>query len=270
MIRYHIKYTLISYPSFLRLFPEVLQLGHKTKSHHKKKKKTQESFSPPENSSSKSGPSLELVVKGDTDGSDEAVCQSLFRDIASQDISVKIIRQGVGDINKTDILTAAGGSKLVLGFNVDVLPKLTDLCKEQDVEIRLYSIIYKLIEDIKEITQSLIPQEETEGISGSAKVIALFKSNRKGIILGCEGTEGKLQTGDRFRVISGMGQIYSGTIQSLHIEKDTVVKALPGQQVGVKIENFNKAKIGDIVECFFMTKQHKRKTWQPSGKVLKI
>ncbi len=212
---------------------------------------------------------MELVVKGDTDGCEDAVCGTLLE--LTQGVPINIIRKGVGDICKNDILAAANGSKLVIGFNVDALPRISDLCREQNVEIRLYSVIYALQEDIKEIVKSLVPREEaTEEITGTAKVIALFKGSRKGIIIGCEVGQGKLRKGDAFRIISGMGPIYTGTIFSLHIEQDTVNQATPGQQVGVKIENFKNAKVGDLVECYRTVQPDSHKTWQPSGKILQV
>jgi len=212
---------------------------------------------------------MELVVKGDTDGCEDAVCEALLK--ITEGVPIVIIRKGVGDICKNDILAAANGSKLVVGFNVDALPRISDLCRDQNVEIRLYSVIYTLQEDIKEISKSLLPREEaTEEITGTAKVVALFKGSRKGIILGCEVEEGKLQKGDAFRVISGMGSIYTGNIESLHIEKDTVNKATPRQQVGVKIENFNKAKVGDQVECYKKVVVQAQKSWQTSGKIVQL
>lgn len=235
-------------------------MSHKKRHHHKKKKKADKTPAVTEKK-------LELVVKGDTDGCEEAVCGTLLK--INQGVPIHVIRKGVGDICKNDVLAAANASKLVVGFNVDALPRISDLCQEQNVEIRLYSVIYTLQEDIEKIATSLIPREQdTEQITGTAKIIALFKSSRKGIIIGCEVAEGKLLAGDSFRIISGMGPIYTGTIESLHIEKDAVTQAIVGQQVGVKIENFNRAKVGDLVECFKKVHAPSQKSWQPSGKIL--
>ncbi|MCB2181975.1 MAG: hypothetical protein KQH63_08110 [Desulfobulbaceae bacterium] len=242
-------------------------MGHKSKHHIKKKKSASHAKpNPTENNLSKP---LEIVIKGDTDGCEEAVCQTIESRV-SQGVPIEIIHKGVGDICKNDILTASTGSKLVVGFNVNVLPKISELCLEQGVEVRLYSVIYKLQEDLREISQTLIPKEPEEHILGSAHVIALFKSSRKGIILGCEVNSGRLQLGDKFRVISGMGPVYSGSIESLHIEKNNVKKATQGQQVGLKITNFNKAKIGDIVESYEITRPAHQSPWQPSGKILHL
>lgn len=240
---------------------------HKSKHQDKNKKKLADKTRG--KNSEKTHPQLELVVKGDTDGCEEAVCQ-VIADKKFVNIPLTILHKGVGDISKNDILTAATGSKLIIGFNVNVLPRLESFCREQGVEIRLYSTIYKLQEDIDKIVKSLGPQETREEITGTGQVIALFKSTRKGIIMGCEVKQGILKIGDSFRLITGMGPIYSGTIQSLHIEKDAVNKATTGQKVGIKIENFQKAKIGDIIESYKLIIPAKSFSWKPSGKILKF
>lgn len=215
------------------------------------------------------GPTFSLVVKGDTDGCEEAVCTSLMTN-SVPGIALAILHKGVGDICKNDVLTAAGGSRLVVGFNVGVHPGVKELCREFDVEIRLYSVIYQLQKDIAAITESLLPRQAEEKILGSAKVIALFKSSRKGIILGCRVEQGRLQTGDRFRVIAAMGPIFTGVIESLHIERDAVAKAMAGQQAGLKIRDFKAVKIGDNVESYRIIPPPPQKKWVPSGKVLQL
>jgi translation initiation factor IF-2 len=245
-------------------------MGHKSKSHHPRHDNQPSSL--PSSARvviQEHGSALALVIKGDTDGCEQAVCELIAHNPVAG-VPVEIIHKGVGDICKTDIMTAATGSKLILGFNVNVLPKLAELCKEQNVEIRLYSVIYKLHEDLKEIARSLLPQEADEKIVGRAKVIALFKSNRRGVILGCEIEEGRLRMGDHFRIISAMGPVYSGTIRSMHNEKTAVDKAGPGQQVGLKIEDFKEIKVGDLVECYQAGQSRKVARWQPSGIVLHL
>ncbi len=209
---------------------------------------------------------LEIAVKCDSVGSLEAVISGLNA-ISNPVVGIKIIHTGIGAVNKSDLLTAMTGSRLVLGFNVDLLPKIQTLGKEKGVEIRLYDVIYKLTEDLKEVANSLIPRESEEKITGKAKVIALFKASRKGIILGCEVLEGTLALKKDFRVISAMGPVFSGKIESLHIEKDTVNMAKTGQKVGLKITNFKKARLGDLIECFQKGQPKGSVQWQPKGGV---
>lgn len=238
--------------------------------HKKRKKDRHQAADQPQPKPALEKPKLELVVKCDTDGCLEAVCGNLAVTVP-QEVELDIIHQGIGAVSKSDLLAAQVGSKLVVGFNIGMLPKLEPLCKEYGVETRLYTVIYKLCEDVKEIALSLLPrEEETEKILGSAKVIALFKSCRHGIILGCEVEEGQLRNGARFRVISGMGPIYTGKIESLQIDRTPVNKATIHQQAGIKIREFDKAKVGDLVECFQALSPRARKTWQPSGRIFHL
>ena len=155
--------------------------------------------------------SLEIALKCDSVGSLEAVVSSIT---AMQDLAVgiHIIHSGIGSINQSDLLMANTGSRLIAGFNVDLMPKIQQLSKEQGIEIRLYDVIYKLTEDLKKTAESLIPRGVSEKITGNAIVIELFKSSRRGIILGCEVLKGTLALGKKFRVISAMGPVYSGQI----------------------------------------------------------
>jgi translation initiation factor IF-2 len=213
---------------------------------------------------------LEIVLKCDSVGSLEAVASTLTH-IQTRDVEIGAIHQGVGSISKSDLLMALTGSRLVVGFNVDLLPKIQQLSKERGVEIRLYEVIYKLTEDLSGIANSLIRRvEEAEKITGKAKVIALFKSSRRGIILGCEVMVGTLRVGKDFRVISAMGPIYSGKIGSLHIEKDEVKEAKVGQQVGLKISDFNRAKIGDLVESYEKVRTEAGASWHPKGRIVVV
>ncbi len=213
-------------------------------------------------------PKLEFVLKCDSAGSVEVVTAAVLK-IVIPEIDISIIQSGIGSINHSDISMAETGSRLIAGFQVDVLPGIESELNERNVETRLYNVIYKLTDDIRSIAGSLVPSASEEEITGTAKVIALYKSVRKGIIIGCDVLEGSLSVGKHFRIISEMGPVYSGTIESMHIERDTVQKAVPGQHVGIKIRDFNKAKIGDIVECFRPAPQKKVPAWQPKGVIIK-
>jgi translation initiation factor IF-2 len=214
--------------------------------------------------------SLEIVLKCDSVGSLEALTSSL-KSLENPEVVVLPIHTGIGAISKSDLVMALTGSRLVVGFNVSLLPKIEALTKEKGVEVRLYEVIYKLTQDLSKIARSLIPQEEgKEAITGKAKVIELFKSSRRGVILGCEVLEGALLKGKQFRIISAMGPVYSGKIESLHIEKDVVKEAKVGQQVGLKVSDFNRVKKGDYVETYEKIKPEARATWHPKGRVFFI
>ena len=211
-------------------------------------------------------PELELVVKAATSGSLEAACNAIHA-MPPTGVALSIIHRGIGEVNKTDLLNATTGSRLIIGFEVGVQPHLAELCREQNIEIRLYDIIYRLLADLKETAASLTEPTATETVTGSAKVVALFKSCRHGIILGCEVHQGRLQLGDHFRVIAAMGPVYTGRIESLHIERNTVKQASAGQQAGLKIHGFQQAHIGDLVEAF-KSERSSHRPWQPSGLIL--
>ncbi len=246
-------------------------MGSRKSAHHYKKKKSRHAETSAERKNHLSvNPDakkrLEIVLKCDTSGCAEAVI-SAISSCALPEVEINIISSGVGAVNKSDLFIAETGSRLIIGFNVGLMPHIEQTATEHTIEIRLYDIIYKLLEDLEAIATSFMPQEFSEDIVGSARVIALFKSSRRGIILGCEVLQGKLERGHPFRVVGAMGPIYSGMIESLHIEKNGVREATKGQQVGLKIRNFNKAKLGDLVEAFQVASGQFIKPWQPQGKV---
>lgn len=210
---------------------------------------------------------LDIVLKCDSTGSKEAIMASLAAK-GHPEADVKVVYADVGDIAKSDLFLALTAGRLVVGFQVGVMPKIKQLSQEQGVEVRLYDVIYRLTTDLRDIAARLtIPQEEKEEIIGKAKVIALFKGTRQGVILGCDVLEGTLATGKTFRLISAMGPVYSGKIESLQIERDGVKSARAGQKVGLKISAFKKAKLGDLIECYQTVRPKTAKPWAPRGGV---
>jgi translation initiation factor IF-2 len=211
---------------------------------------------------------IDLVLKCDTVGSVEAV-STLVSKLETPEAQIKIIRSGVGNITKEDLLMALSGSRLVLGFNVEVAPRLEQWVKEHSVEIRLYKVIYRLAEDLRAIAQSMVPAQREDKIIGKCEIIATFKSKKGGIILGCEVVEGMLQVGKRFRVVTAMGPVHSSRIESLQIEKHPVKEARVGQQVGVQVLGSTLGKVGDFIECYDEIVRRKEK-WSPRGDIIHI
>ena len=152
---------------------------------------------------------LEIVLKCDVAGTAEAINASLT-EINVPGVQIEVIQTGIGNVSKSDVLMARTGSKLVLGFSVDTMPKLEQEIKEFGVEVRLYDTIYKLTEDIRKIAQSFRSTEPKEKITGKAKVIATFNITSKGMVIGCEVLEGVIETGKDFRVITRWAQPISG------------------------------------------------------------
>jgi translation initiation factor IF-2 len=209
---------------------------------------------------------IELVLKADTMGSVEAI-SALLANLKLPEAEVRVIQSGVGNITKQDLLMALTGSKLVIGFNVGVTPKLEQWLKEHGVEVRLYDVIYRLAEDVKAIVKNLSPVETEERVIGKCEVIATFKSKKGGDILGCEVVEGTVQTGKHFRVVTAMGPVHSARIESLQIEKQQVKEARTGQQVGVQVSGLSLGKVGDFIECYDEIIP-KVARWSPRGSII--
>ena len=211
---------------------------------------------------------LEIVLKGDVTGTVEAVSSSLVN-LNIPDVDIQIIQSGVGNITKSDVLMAQTGSRLVIGFNVDTMPKLDQHIKEHGVEVRLYDTIYTITADIKKIAMNLKAKDPEEIITGKAKIIATFKATRHDIIIGCEVLEGAIELGKNFRIITAMGPAYFGKITSLQIERKNVKAGKPGQQVGIKISDWKKAQVDDLVECFEIVKPKTGVPWRPRSGIFR-
>jgi translation initiation factor IF-2 len=160
---------------------------------------------------------------------------------------------------------ATTGSRLVIGFNVEINQTVESEARAMGVEVRLYQVIYRIGPDLEHIANSLVTAEPTEKILGRADVIALFKSNHGDIILGCEVVKGRVALGDRFRIVDVAGAIHEAKIDSLHSGPDTVSTATVGQQVGLKVHEFQKARIGDYVEVFQKEPHRRHNPWTPKG-----
>lgn len=211
-------------------------------------------------------PKLDVVLKGDSEGSLEAASAAISK-IAVAGADVVITHAGLGAVTASDIFLAETAGRLIVGFQVDVLPGIEKTLREHNVEVRLYDVIYTLTADLKVLAEGIVPPVSEEEVTGSARVIALFKSSRKGIITGCEVLEGRLAVGQHFRIISAMGPVYSGTIESLHVGEHAVQTASPGQHVGIKIRNFSGVRVGDMVESYRPGKKYR--TWKPAGGIIR-
>lgn len=215
-----------------------------------------------------SAPRMEIVLKCDSAGSLEAVTAALSA-ISVPGIAIELVHGGIGNVSKSDVLLAETAGHLIVGYQVGVMPALEKLLREHRVDVRLYDVIYNLTSDVASLAGDLLPLRPAEEILGTAQVIRLFKSTRKGIIIGSEVTKGYLATGLRFRIISAMGPVYTGNISSMHRGEETIHKALPGQQVGIKIPDFNKVRVGDLVEAFRISSEAPRRPREPRGQIIR-
>lgn len=209
---------------------------------------------------------LEIVLKCDSVGSIDAVTQ-VISSIHDPNVDIRVIHSGVGPVSKSDLVMALTGSKLVIAFEVDLMPKLEQWVKEHGAEVRVYRVIYKIREDLEALARSMAPTISEERVTGKGRVIARFKSSPGDIIIGCEVKDGRFVTGNRFRVISAFGTVYEGRIESLQVEKRPVKEAHPGEQVGIKISGFNRVNVGDFVECFEVHTPKRASPWHPEGQI---
>lgn len=194
---------------------------------------------------------LNLIVKADLQGSAEALKQSLEK-IKVDDFKVNVIRCSVGAITDTDIILASASNAIVLGFNVRPTAAVRQTAAEKGVEIRLYSIIYKLLEDIEAALKGMLEPEYEEVIIGQAEVRNTFKISKVGTVAGCYVTDGVIQSNSLVRIIRDGIVVYEGKMASLKRFKDDAKEVKYGFECGITIENFNDIKEGDIIEASVM------------------
>ena len=194
---------------------------------------------------------LNLIVKADLQGSAEALKQSLEK-IKVDDFKVNVIRCSVGAITDTDIILASASNAIVLGFNVRPTAAVRQTAAEKGVEIRLYSIIYKLLEDIEAAFKGMLEPEYEEVVIGQAEVRNTFKISKVGTVAGCYVTDGVIQSNSLVRIIRDGIVVYEGKMASLKRFKDDAKEVKYGYECGITIENFNDIKEGDIIEASVM------------------
>ena len=192
---------------------------------------------------------LNIVVKGDVDGSVEALSDSLIK-LSTEEIQVNIIHKAVGQISESDVLLAAASDAIIIGFQVRPSTGARKLAEKEEVDIRLYSIIYDAIEDIKSAMEGMLQPKIKEEITGTLEVKETFKITKVGTIAGCIVTEGKIFRNSRVRVIRDGIVIYTGELASLKRFKEDVKEVVSGQECGLNIQNFNDIKVGDTIEAF--------------------
>ena len=194
---------------------------------------------------------LNLIIKCDVQGSIEAI-KGLLDKINIEGTKISVISSRVGGITDNDISLAIASKAIIIGFNIRPLAQISDLAKEKGVEIRLYSIIYKLQEDIEKAVKGMLDPVFEEKESGQAEVRDTFKVSKVGTIAGCYVTSGSIVRNGGVRVIRNSIVVYEGKIGSLKRFKDDAKEVKAGYECGITIENYNDIKVGDILECFVM------------------
>ena len=192
---------------------------------------------------------INIVLKTDVKGSEEAVRNSLLK-LSVEDVKINIIRSGVGTVTPSDIVLASASDALIIGFNIRPDNKTMEYAKERNVDIRLYNIIYKLVEEMEDAMKGKLDPVFEEKILGSAEVRKLFKFSKVGTIAGTMVSSGVVKRDAKARVIRDGVIVYDGAINTIAREKDQVKEVKQGIECGITIENFNDIKVGDVIEAY--------------------
>jgi len=194
---------------------------------------------------------LNVIVKGDVDGSVEALGDSLLK-LTTQKVAVNIIQKGVGQISESDVLLASASDAIIVGFQVRPSPAARRLAENEEIEIRLYSIIYDAIADVKAAMEGMLEKEFEEVIVGNAEVRNVFKITKVGTVAGCMVTDGYIKRANPIRLIRDGIVVYAGKLTSLKRHKDDASEVKSGFDCGMGIESFNDIKEGDVIESYEM------------------
>jgi translation initiation factor IF-2 len=195
---------------------------------------------------------LKLIIKADVQGSLQAIEKSL-NEIASDKVAVDILRQGAGPVTEADILLASASDAVVIGFNTKVEAKAQPIVKREGVQVKLFSIIYELIDQVKEAMLGLLDPETRENVIGHAEVKEVFRLS-SGKVGGCMVTNGRVARTARARVLRDKVPIYDGGFSTLRRFKDDVKEVKNGLECGIKLGKFNDYQKGDIIECYELEK----------------
>lgn len=192
---------------------------------------------------------LNIIIKGDVDGSIEALADALIK-LSKEEVQVNVIHKAVGPISESDVLLAAASNAVIVGFQVRPSASARRLAEKEEIEIRLYSIIYDAINDIKDAIEGMLAPETKEEIVCSVEVLETFKISKVGTVAGCIVREGKITRNTLVRVIRDGIVVYSGKLGSLKRFKDDVKEVGTNMECGLNIENYNDIKVGDIIEGY--------------------
>jgi len=192
---------------------------------------------------------LPVIVKGDVDGSVEALSDSLMR-LSTQEVKVVVIHKGVGAISESDVLLATASSAVIVGFHVRPNMNARRLAEQENVDIRLYSIIYDAVNEVRSALEGMLAPSVTEEVLSTVEVRETFKVSKVGTIAGCYVKEGKISRNNKIRLVRDGLVVFDGGIASLKRFKDDVREVEQGFECGLSIDGFNDIKIGDIVEAY--------------------
>ncbi|HRV56242.1 MAG TPA: translation initiation factor IF-2, partial [Mangrovimonas sp.] len=192
---------------------------------------------------------LNIILKGDVDGSVEALTDS-FQKLSTEEIQVNIIHKGVGAITESDVLLASASDAVIIGFNVRPMGNARVVADKEEIDIRTYSIIYDAINDLKDAMEGMLSPELKEEITGTAEIREIFKVSKVGTIAGCMVTSGKIFRNSGIRLIRDGVVVYTGELASLKRFKDDVKEVSKGYDCGMQVKNYNDINEGDVIEAF--------------------
>ncbi len=190
-----------------------------------------------------------LIIKSDVQGSMEALIQSLEK-LSTEEVKLKVIHSGIGNINESDIMLAAASDAIVIGFHVDSEPKADILAKEEKVDVRIYHIIYEAIGDVRAAMEGLLEPEKKEIFSGRAEILKVFTMSKGNVIAGCRVLKGKVTRGSMARALRAGSVIHEGRVESLKHGKEDIKEADAGLECGILLSGFKEFEVGDIIEAF--------------------
>jgi len=201
--------------------------------------------------------SLPVIIKADVQGSAEAIENSILK-LSNEEVKVSVIHKGVGGITESDVALANSSKGFIVGFNVRAIPQARDAAKRDGIDIKYYSIIYELIDDIKNLLSGLLKPDVSEKVTGNVEIREIFNISKIGNIAGCIVKDGYISRNSQIRILRDSIVVHTGTISSLKRFKDEVKEVKSGYECGVMIENFADIKTGDIIETFEEIKTNRK------------
>ena len=195
---------------------------------------------------------LNIIIKADVDGSIEALSGSLQK-LGNEEVSVQIIHTGSGAISESDVLLASASDAIIIGFQVRPTIQARKLAETEEIDIRLFSVIYDAVDEVRDALEGLLSPEIKEQIVGNVEVREIFKVSKVGTIAGCYVTEGKVERNNPVRIVRDGVVIYDGNISALKRFKDDVREVTSGYECGISIQNYNDLKVGDVFESYKIT-----------------
>jgi len=200
---------------------------------------------------------LNLIIKADVDGSIEALSGSLQK-LSTDEVAVNIIHTGSGAITESDVLLASASDAIIIGFQVRPTTPARKLAEAESIDVRLFSVIYDAIDEVRDALEGLLRPEIKEEIRGTADVREVFKISKVGTIAGCYVIDGKIERNNPVRIIRDGIVIFDGHIDALKRFKDDVREVATGYECGISVQNYNDIKVGDQIEAYLITEQKRK------------